>query len=53
MAVIKGYSMPDELYYTKDDCWVRVEGTKVTVGMTDFFQQEAGDIVFVDLPEEE
>lgn len=53
MAVIKGYDMPDELYYTKDDSWVRVEGTKVTIGMTDFFQQEAGDIVFVDLPEEE
>jgi glycine cleavage system H protein len=30
-----------------------VDGTKVTVGMTDFFQKEAGDIVFVDLPEEE
>jgi len=30
-----------------------VDGDKVTVGMTDFFQKEAGDIVFVDLPEEE
>jgi len=30
-----------------------VEGTKVTVGMNDFFQKESGDIVFVDLPEEE
>jgi glycine cleavage system H protein len=30
-----------------------VDGNRVTVGMTDFFQQEAGDIVFVDLPEEE
>jgi len=53
MANIKGYDMPDELYYHKDHSWARVEGTKVTVGMTDFFQKEAGDIVFVDLPEEE
>jgi glycine cleavage system H protein len=53
MAEIKGYNMPDELYYHEDHSWARVEGTKVTVGMTDFFQKEAGDIVFVDLPEEE
>lgn len=53
MAEIKGYNMPDELYYHKDHSWARVEGTKVTVGMNDFFQKEAGDIVFVDLPEEE
>ncbi|MBN1849366.1 MAG: glycine cleavage system protein GcvH [Deltaproteobacteria bacterium] len=53
MADIKGYNMPDELYYHKDHSWARVEGKKVTVGMTDFFQKEAGDIVFIDLPEEE
>lgn len=53
MADIKGYNMPDELYYHKDHSWARVEGSKVTVGMNDFFQKEAGDIVFVDLPEEE
>jgi glycine cleavage system H protein len=53
MANIKGYDMPDELYYTEDHSWARVDGDRVTVGMNDFFQQEAGDIVFVDLPEEE
>jgi glycine cleavage system H protein len=53
MAVIKGYNMPDELYYHKDHSWARVDGTKVTVGMNDFFQKEAGDIVFVDLPDTE
>jgi glycine cleavage system H protein len=53
MADIKGYNMPDELYYHKDHSWARVEGTKVTVGMSDFFQKEAGDIVFIDLPDEE
>jgi glycine cleavage system H protein len=53
MADIKGYNLPDDLYYHKDHSWARVNGTKVTVGMNDFFQKEAGDIVFVDLPEEE
>jgi len=53
MAEIKGYNMPEELYYHEEHSWARVEGTKVTVGMTDMFQKEAGDIVFVDLPEEE
>ncbi|MGD2125950.1 MAG: glycine cleavage system protein GcvH [Desulfobacteraceae bacterium] len=53
MADIKGYDMPDELYYHKDHSWARVDGGKVKVGMNDFFQKEAGDIVFVDLPDEE
>jgi len=53
MADIKGYNMPDELYYHEEHSWARVDGEKVTVGMTDFFQKEAGDVVFVDLPEEE
>jgi len=53
MADIKGYNMPEELYYHEEHSWAKVEGTKVTVGMTDMFQKEAGDIVFVDLPEEE
>ena len=53
MSDIKGYNMPDELYYHEEHSWARVDGTKVTVGMSDFFQKEAGDVVFVDLPEEE
>ena len=53
MADIKGYNMPEELYYHEEHSWAKVEGAKVTVGMTDMFQKEAGDIVFVDLPEEE
>ena len=50
MADIEGYNMPDDLYYHEEDTWVRVEGDKLRVGMTDFFQQAAGDIVYVDLP---
>ena len=53
MTDIKGYTMPDDLYYHEEHSWARVEGDRVTVGMNDFFQKEAGDIVFVDLPEEE
>lgn len=53
MADIKGYNMPDDLYYHRDHAWAKVDGDRVTVGMNDFFQKEAGDIVFVDLPEEE
>jgi len=53
MADIKGYNLPDDLYYHEDHSWARVDGNKVTVGMNDFFQKEAGDIVFVDLPDEE
>ena len=53
MSLIRGYDMPDELYYHEEHSWARVDGSKVTVGMTDFFQKEAGDIVFIDLPDEE
>jgi len=53
MVNIKGYDMPDELYYHEEHSWALVEDGKVTVGMDDMFQKEAGDIVFVDLPDEE
>ncbi|MEW6666063.1 MAG: glycine cleavage system protein GcvH [Thermodesulfobacteriota bacterium] len=52
MAEIKGYNMPDDLYFYPEHSWARVDGSKVTVGMSDFFQKEAGDIVFLDLPDE-
>ena len=50
MADIEGYNMPDDLIYHEEDTWIKVEGDKVRIGMTDFFQQAAGDIVYVDLP---
>ena len=50
MADIEGYNMPDDLIYHEEDTWLKVEGDKVRIGMTDFFQQAAGDIVYVDLP---
>lgn len=42
-------NFPDDLYYTKDHEWVRLEGSTATVGVTDFAQSELGDIVFVDI----
>jgi glycine cleavage system H protein len=45
------YEIPDDLYYTREDEWVRVERNRVTIGITDYAQQQLGDIVFVDLPE--
>jgi glycine cleavage system H protein len=41
---------PDDLRYTKDHEWVRVQGDRATVGITDYAQQQLGDVVFVELP---
>jgi glycine cleavage system H protein len=43
---------PDDLYYNRDHLWVRVQGNRGTVGVTDHAQREMGEILFVDLPEE-
>lgn len=45
------YDIPADLGYTKDDEWVRRDGERVVVGVTDFAQSQLGDIVFVELPE--
>ena len=45
-------NVPDELKYTKDHEWVRVEGESIVVGVTDFAQNELGDIVYVDVDTE-
>jgi len=42
---------PDDLKYTKEHEWARIDGTRVVVGITDFAQEELGDVVFVELPE--
>lgn len=41
---------PDDLHFTKQHEWVRVSGDSGTVGITDYAQQQLGDIVYVDLP---
>ncbi len=42
-------NFPDELKYTKDHEWVRIEGDIATIGVTDFAQKELGDIVYVEV----
>jgi glycine cleavage system H protein len=42
---------PEDLKYTKEHEWARMEGQRIVVGITDFAQAELGDIVFVELPE--
>ncbi len=43
-------SYPNEYRYTKDHEWVKVEGDRARVGITDHAQHELGDVVFVELP---
>lgn len=42
--------VPEELFYTKDHEWARIEGDVAYVGITDFAQGELGDIVYLDVP---
>ncbi len=54
MAEIDGHNLPDELYYTKDHTWARVEENgMVTVGMDAYGAKAAGNIEFIDLPMED
>lgn len=45
-------NIPENLKYTEDHEWVRVEGEFAYVGVTDFAQGELGDIVYIDISEE-
>ena len=44
-------SYPSDLKYTKEHEWIRVDGNTGTIGITDFAQQQLGDVVFVELPD--
>ena len=45
-------NVPDELKYTNEHEWIRVEGDEVVVGVTDFAQGELGDVVFLEIESE-
>jgi glycine cleavage system H protein len=45
-------SVPEELLYTKNHEWARIDGDTATIGITDHAQDELGDVVFVELPGE-
>jgi glycine cleavage system H protein len=42
---------PKELKYHKEHCWVKVDGNRALIGITEYAQDELGDIVYVELPE--
>lgn len=43
-------NIPDDLHYSKDHEWVRVEGNVAVIGITDYAQDSLGDVVYVELP---
>jgi len=44
---------PEDIKYHREHAWARVEGKRATIGITDYAQQQMGDIVYIDLPEAE
>lgn len=50
MTTIDKYEFPDDLYYTPEHIWARVEGNVATIGMSQFGQELAGEIVYVEVP---
>ena len=50
MAIVESYNLPEDLYYTKDHAWVKIEGKQIRIGVTDFMQKMAGEITFIRLP---
>jgi glycine cleavage system H protein len=48
---LSDYEIPDDLRYSEEDEWARLDDGRVVVGITDYAQQQLGDIVFVELPE--
>ena len=49
---IQGYNMPEDLYYEENHFWLKQEGDLLVMGMDDFGQKMAGEIVYVQLPAE-
>jgi glycine cleavage system H protein len=47
---VADYEVPQDLRYTREDEWVRIEGERVVLGVTDYAQQQLGDVVFLELP---
>jgi len=52
MTKVNGYEVPEDLYYTKEFAWIKIEGEKVRCGITDYAQKQLREIVFVELPTE-
>ena len=50
-STLRDMQIPDDLRYSSDHEWIRLEDGKARVGITDYAQDALGDVVFVDLPE--
>ena len=51
MKELSEVNLPEDVRYTKDHEWARQKGDVIQIGITDFAQDQLGDIVFVELPE--
>ncbi len=51
MVKVEGYEIPEGLYYSKAWFWVKLEGGKAKMGVTDYAQKQLREIVFVELPD--
>ena len=51
MKEINELNLPEDLHYTKDHEWIKIEDDTALVGISDYAQDQLGDIVFVDMPE--
>jgi glycine cleavage system H protein len=52
MARIEEYELPEDVYFHKEHMWAKVENDKVKVGLDDFSQKLAGEMSYIELPEE-
>ena len=50
MVKVEGYEVPEGFYYTKEFEWIKIEGEKVRVGITDYAQKQLREIVYAELP---
>jgi len=50
LVKVDGYEVPEGLYYSKDFGWLKIEGDKVRVGITDYAQKQLKEIVYAELP---
>jgi glycine cleavage system H protein len=50
MVKVDGYEVPEGLYYSKDFEWIKIEGEKIRMGITDYAQKQLREIVYAELP---
>lgn len=51
MIEIEGYKIIENLLYSKDHVWIKIENNKAKIGITDYIQKNLHDIVYIELPE--